>query len=346
VAGVSYFQRYSQRENHVTNNTLLVLRYLYQSDPGKLERVLRELLDDDKIVLGPSFSQQIKGSHSVPDALIAQAPFRLYFETKLSQALDLEQLKRHIESIAPDRARSEAETILIGLSTAQMQTNDEEAVAAFGRDRGVMFKSVSFASIADAVQGACAEYESALRAVVLDYADLLSAEGLLYASEDWMLVVPCGTSYAENKQFGVYYDGADRPARSPCRFLGIYKDKRISLIGAIEAVLICKYDAGHVLVQEVERGASDPSMLERIIGIVEATSYYDLRNDALRFYMVDQFEATDLAKVSRGPVRGAQYLQIGPIIGSAGLKSMTTHDLADRLRGKTFPVGEPLGSNT
>jgi hypothetical protein len=296
MAEVSYFQRYSQRENHVTNNTLLVLRHLYQTGPAKLEGVLRELLGDDKIALGPSFSQQIKRPHSVPDALIAQAPFHIYFETKMGQALDLPQLKRHIGSIAENRGSEDAKSILIGLSTAQMLTRDEDTVASYGRDRGVVFKSVTFAGLAEAVRAACADYESGLRAVVLDYVAFLSAEGLLYASEDWMLVVPCGTSYAENLQFGVYYDGADRPARSPCGFLGIYKDKCISLVGAIKAVLVCQYEADHVSVEHVERGASDAGMLGRIKGIIEATGYYDLKAEPQRYYVVDRFEPTDLAR--------------------------------------------------
>ena len=45
MSKVSYFQRFSQRENHATNNTLLVLRYLYQVSPLKLEQVFSELLE-------------------------------------------------------------------------------------------------------------------------------------------------------------------------------------------------------------------------------------------------------------------------------------------------------------
>jgi len=336
VANVSFFQRYSQKENHVTNNTLLVMRHLYQNSPDKLEQVLRELLGDDKIEIGPNFTQQQRVANNVPDAMIAQAPFSLYFETKLSQALDLGQLKRHVESIASQRERNEVETILIGLSTARMLTKDEDSIATFAKERGVLFRSVSFSDIRDAVLGACADYEASLRAVVEDYIDFLSAQGLLYASEDWMLTVPCGVSYAENQRFGIYYDGADRPSRSPCRFLGIYKDKRVSLVGLIKAVLICTYEAGEVFVQAVERGSSDPEALDRIRQIVEATSYYDLKGEAVRFYVVDGFEATDLVKASKGPVRGAQYLQISPIIGAGVSASATAHEVGERLRGKSF----------
>ena len=39
LSRVSHFQRFSQPENHATNNTLLVLRYFYQSSPFKIQRV-------------------------------------------------------------------------------------------------------------------------------------------------------------------------------------------------------------------------------------------------------------------------------------------------------------------
>lgn len=336
MAGVSHFQRYSQRENHVTNNTLLVMRHLYQTAPQKLESVLRDLLGEDKITLGPTFTQQIRGSHSVPDALIAQAPFRLYVETKLTEALDLGQLRRHIESLAKEKAKADAETILLGLSTARMPAQDEAALAAHAKDKGVTFKSVSFANLVEALDGACADYEAALRAIIADYVDFLGAEGLLYASADWMLVVPCGTSYAENERFGVYYDGADRPKRSPCKFLGVYKDKRVSLVGEIRAVAICRYRDGQVVVQAAERGALTPDMTSRIRDVIEATRYYDLTSADHRFYVVDHFEPTDLIKATKGPIRGAQYLQLSPIIGKGFAGDAA--ELAQRLRGQAFPA--------
>lgn len=61
---ISYFQRFSGKENHVTNNTLLMLRHVYQASPAKLENVLNELLDEP-LTIGLLFEQQIVGSHSV-----------------------------------------------------------------------------------------------------------------------------------------------------------------------------------------------------------------------------------------------------------------------------------------
>lgn len=335
MAGVTYFQRYAQRENHVTNNTLLVLRHLYEAGPAKLQQVLRELLGDDQLSLGPTFTQQVRGAHSIPDALIEQQPVRVYFETKLTQALDLDQLRRHIESIAGTAGHQEA--VLIGLSTAPMLKRDEDAVAEWGKRHSVVFRSVSFMQLAEAVQGACPEHDAVLKAVVGDFVDFLAGEGLLHASDDWMLVVPCGVSYDENQRYGIYYDGAQRPSRSPCRYLGAYKDKRVSLVGEIQAVVIARLEAGEVVVVSKERGEATPEMLDRVRQIIEATTVYDLRSQDHRYYVVDRFELTDLRKVTKGPVRGAQYLQLSPILGP-GVKVQGAGQLAEALSGKAFPV--------
>ena len=77
MSQVSYFQRFSQPENHATNNTLLVLRYFYQSSPFKIQRALTSLLEAD-LSIGLSFQQQVRGGASVPDALIMQEPLHIY----------------------------------------------------------------------------------------------------------------------------------------------------------------------------------------------------------------------------------------------------------------------------
>lgn len=71
--------------------------------------------------------------------------------------------------------------------------------------------------------------------------------------DDSLLVVPCGQSYAENQQFGLYYDGVNRPARKGVRYLGVYRNRMVSLVGDIVAVLVCSYrDAQVVMEQEAQ----------------------------------------------------------------------------------------------
>jgi hypothetical protein len=114
LSRVSHFHRFSQPENHATNNTLLVLRYFYQSSPFKVQRVLTSLLDTD-LSIGLSFEQQVRGDASVPDALIMQEPIRIFIETKRHGTVDSVQIRRHFESIAqhPGGTRRGEGTVLI-----------------------------------------------------------------------------------------------------------------------------------------------------------------------------------------------------------------------------------------
>jgi hypothetical protein len=95
LSRISHFQRFSQRENHTTNNTLLLLRYFYESDPFKLQNVLSSILETD-LSIGLEFEQQIRGDASIPDALITQEPMRIFIETKRGGELDSEQIRRHL----------------------------------------------------------------------------------------------------------------------------------------------------------------------------------------------------------------------------------------------------------
>ena len=94
MSNIHYFQRYSQPENVVTNNTLLLCSRLYQHSAYAFNGFLSDLLGGVDIESGVQFAQQIKNG-SVPDGFILQNSFKLVIETKLYNqytALQLAQL--------------------------------------------------------------------------------------------------------------------------------------------------------------------------------------------------------------------------------------------------------------
>ena len=76
MSRVSYFQRFSQAENHATNNTLLLFRYFYEASPFRLQKLLTSMLDVD-LAVGLTFEQQVRMGQGIPDALITQEPLRI-----------------------------------------------------------------------------------------------------------------------------------------------------------------------------------------------------------------------------------------------------------------------------
>ncbi|MES1930490.1 hypothetical protein SADO_14609 [Salinisphaera dokdonensis CL-ES53] len=58
MARTQLSQRYSGRENTVTNNTMLLLSRIYSFSPLRLESLLSELFDGTDISIGLTFQQQ------------------------------------------------------------------------------------------------------------------------------------------------------------------------------------------------------------------------------------------------------------------------------------------------
>lgn len=334
MSRVSYFQRFSQRENHATNNTLLVLRYLYQAAPYKLEKVLGDLVEGSPTI-GLTFDQQVKGSHSVPDALIVQKPLRIYIETKLGGGLWRDQIERHIASIMSETVTG-GETYLIGLTKSPIGEADRNALTEYAKERGVQFRAVTFSQIANSLREACADYEPGLIAIVEDYRSYLESESLLDDRGRWIAVFPCGTSYPDNERLRLYYEATDRPSKNSCRLIGIYTRKTISLIGEPAAIIACTYESGAVNVEEVERGEPTPERMDRIKQAFEDTDYYDLKSSTMRFYLVDTWSHTALRKHTPGGIMGLRYIDLPQYVPGRDLSALPVDEIAATLRDQEF----------
>jgi hypothetical protein len=214
MSRVSYFQRFSQRENVATNNTLLLLRYFYQSSPFKIER---ELLS-----------------------------------------------------------------------------------------------------------------------IVEDYESYLATEGLLEERNQWLVVFPCGWSIPENARFGLYYEPPSRPCKRNYHFIGVYSQKTVAYVGAVEAIAVASSSDGGFSFNE-EAGQLTDDHKKRITGVIEETKYYDLRGNPYRFYLVDSFVPTDARKVSPGGIMGLRYLDLSNMIPAYNpRRSYTSQELAAAPKGATW----------
>ena len=101
-----YFPRYTQAENQVTNNVLLLLSRLQIASPKALEEILNRVVGDDFgaiPTIGLALTQQSRGSTSVPDAHLRQEAIDIFVETKINGGFDREQIARHLGTIASKR---------------------------------------------------------------------------------------------------------------------------------------------------------------------------------------------------------------------------------------------------
>lgn len=335
MSAISYFQRFSQKENHVTNNTLLVLRHLYRASPNKISLLLNALFEEE-VPIGLEFRQQVKSSHSVPDALIRQQPFSLFVEAKHGGALNSDQIKRHVKSIA-GLGLPTGSAILIGLTKEHPSAELLATLKAEAEKEAIRFFSVSYVDLVSELRKLCADYEQDLLEIIEDYESFLTSEGLLANPYGRMVVFPCGTSWAENIRFGAYYEPPDRPAKWNCRFLGIYHQKAVSHIGQIEAAAVCLIQDGKLVVQKEEFGKLTGAHRSRIQEMIETTTYYDLAIEPHRYYVVDHFTETHFNKASPSGMRGHRYFNLADYFGDTPLTpAMTADAVAQHLDHQTF----------
>ena len=81
---IHYFQRYHEKENVATANTMLLLSRLYSYSSDKFFRFLKSEYFADSFDPELVFTLQEKSVDSIPDATITQEGFKIVVETKLT----------------------------------------------------------------------------------------------------------------------------------------------------------------------------------------------------------------------------------------------------------------------
>ena len=335
MAGVTRFPHYHQAENVVTNHVMVMLRMLYNASPNLLEALLQAVCTNE-VTVGPRFSQQIAGTHSVLDGLILQEPFAVFVETKLGSAANSDQLQRHCQTIV-ERVPERRGRFLISLTSGQTgQQVIPDPVVAMAQKNSITVVAATFGELVtqiDQLPGV----DLALRETIKEFSDFVFAQGLVPRNDQFMAAMLTGTSWRENEARGVYYEPADRPPKwRRAAFLGLYHDKQVSHIGRIvAAVSAMKDDTGEISFDKPEIGTIDDAHRSAVREIVkDAQNYYPgLESVRHRYYLVDGFASTNFRKVSPGGMMSHRYFDIKEITGkrlpSDAAGSLAARALAD-----------------
>ena len=334
MSDIHFFQRYSQAENVVTNNTLRLFTQIYRDSPSRLQNLLEGLVDGASVDVGVNMQQQTTAPSSVPDGALTQPSFKVIIETKLGDSFSADQLDRHVKAFDDEEQR-----ILLLLSPHEPDESSlSEVHEAFGDlDEAISFAAVQFADVIDLLigkDGLVSEYEKELRDLVEDYQNFCSEEGLL-PDDDLMRAVPCGTSHEDNFEFDLYYHPSSRGYRRH-QYVGIYFDKSIRGIGKIEKTVEVDAENGTLEGEDVEKLSEEEK--RRILGAMKEASKhgYSIDQDH-EFFLVDRFYRTDFTKASKHGMQGAQYFSLRDYVEIGETSDLPeTEKLAGKLRKKEW----------
>lgn len=335
MSNVHYFQRYNQKENWITNSTLLLFSRLYNHSLYKFQEFIDILLSDanSEANFEASFKEQSKGNNSVPDAMILQNSIQIIIETKLHDNYSNDQLIRHLSAFE----KNINQKILIGLSKREVKATTTENVYKVIKGNkdysGIKFVSITYKKVYESFIKAISATDYEMHEIADDYLSLCQEEQLIDSSEEYMLAVTSGTSLKENLKYGIYYDPVTRNNNLGFKYLALYDNKKIVALGELKKTVICDYVDGKLELLNDDARNMTLEEKNRVSEIIKVTDYYDITKGT-KFYLVDKFFPTDFQKISYQAMRNKRYFDLSEAI------DLTNNDnaesIAEKLRGKTW----------
>ncbi|GEK57682.1 hypothetical protein CHL76_01125 [Marinococcus halophilus] len=340
MSQVHYFPRYSQKENMVTNNTLLLFNRLYNYSADTFNQFLNNLIEkeDHEIDTRLAFEQQVKAKESVPDGVIHQQSFKIIIETKLYGQEHIQQLIKHHNSF-----NNEDQQLLLWVNKSPI---DEAYKAKIikeltaineQQENKIMFIPVTFKEICDKTAEVVQNQYFGLGEVVEDYAAFCNEAGLIDNSHTKMRVVLASKSLEQNIEHGVYYAPSSRGYQQH-KYLGLYGNKAVRGIGQITNSADIEYneesDEFSVIATQIGNiTEKQKNTIKQVIQEAKEEQGF-LIAKGHRFFFVDKFEKTEYKKPTPGGLMGQRYFDLADVPGFTSI--LSTKEIAELLNHREW----------
>ncbi len=334
---IHYFQRYHEKENVATANTMLMLSRLYSYSSDKFFRFLKSEYFADSFEPELIFTLQEKSVDSIPDATITQEGFKIVVETKLTDWFYSEQLMRHLKSFSDEKNK-----IMITLASEPME---EGKLADFEKQlkeynatqvHRVIHINTTFESMANAIMEVIDDRDYEIQDVLDDYLNYCYTDGLIPVSDSWkyLRMQLAGTTFDFNTANGVYYDKAERGFRAH-DYLGLYKQKSVRAIGKVCA-RITAVETGNGVEYTPEYGELTEERKQLIVkSMCDGDSHgYDLRTTEHRYFFVEKFYETDFKKITPGGSMGTRIFDLSYLLETDELPDV--EQIAEMIKNKSW----------
>lgn len=334
---IHYFQRYHEKENMATANTMLLLSRLYAYSSDKFYRLLKSEYFSDSFNPEITFRLQEKSVGSIPDATITQESFKIVVETKMSDWFHEDQLLRHLYSFSDEKYK-----VLITLAPELMEeikkNTFEEKLKEYNKSQRypIIHINTTFENMSNAISDILDDRDYDMQDILADYLDYCYTDGLIPVADGWkyMRMQLAGTTLDFNIKSNVYYDKAERGFRAHDT-LGLYKNKSVRAIGKVIArITAVETEKGMQYTSEFgELTDEHKEIIQRAIEDGDSHGY-DLRSIEHRYFFVEKFYETDFKKVSSRAPMGTRIFDLTQVLGTE--KIPEAKELAYQLKNKVW----------
>lgn len=316
MAILNQFQQYSQGENTVTNNVLLMLSNLYRINPKYYEEFIKGLIDDNnEYEIIPIFEQQIgnKGD-GIIDGCIQIKASKIIIETKLHGLECVGKLIKYAKSF-----NEHEQNILLHLSSRRYAESEikniKDKLKEIKELEGIKFNSVTYQDLVDQLKELASNYiyEQNLQGLNEDFENYCLGMGLM-PNNNRLRVMACGQSYDLNIKHSFYFDLASR-GYSDFKFMGIYKWKSVRNIGIVEKVIEADWDEALGLVIKNNQDVTKEQKERLEIAIKESVRDGWGIATGHRFFLLKDLTETNFKKESPGGIFRVRYFNLDEILG-------------------------------
>lgn len=305
---ISQFQKYSQKENTVTNNVLLMLSRLNDLNVGYYKSII-ERLNEGNIQQyyfpQPIFSQQVGMKKGIIDGHIEVKASKIVIETKLNSKEFIGKLIKY-GSVFNENSQNQ----LWHLSSVKFNKNEvleiDKRLKETYPKLNIQFNNLLFSDLIENLEGIFEEntHDMELRLLLNDFSNYCIASDLISNEEYKLLFVPTGFSYNWNQKHKIYYCPTNWHSQK-FKFFGLYNWKSVRTISEIETTIIADYNADKDELKISSSGHTEEQIKRLKNGLLELEE----NHNGLKYYILpenDTYE-TDFRKTSHGGIQGYRY---------------------------------------
>lgn len=333
IMRISQFQKYSQKENTVTNNVLLMLSRLNDLNVNYYKTIIERLNEESEhqdYYPQPIFSQQISVGNGIIDGHIEVKPSKILIETKLNQKEFIRKLVKY-----GDVFDKNSQNQLWHLSSQKFEENEVEEInnkllSLYPQE--IQFNNLLFTDLIENLEGIYEEniHDQELKLLLDDFKDYCNEENLVSDAEYKLLFVPTGFSYQWNLKHKMYFCPVSWHTQK-FRYFGLYNSKSVRTISEIETVIIADFKDKKLEVKS--KGHTDEQIERLKNGLIE----WGDNQSGLKYYLLPQneFYEINFKKVSRGGIQGYRYKDLRDFISDSNCIG-NLEVIVDKLEQKTW----------
>lgn len=300
---ISLFSDYHTKENSLTNHCGLILKLLYEENPTSFEEAISSLTSTN-FIINPTFEQQVRKETSVPDLVIEQKSFSIFFETKRTDWFYSDQINRHLEGFK----KNVDYNILFLLSNFEIDNPEEkyQQQIQIAKSLDIILVPISFEEFVETLESV--DSSDVFKKFLVEFRAYLDRNGYFPSWRYLLEVVNCASTIHEVHERNVFMcpNTGGVYSHRRAKYFGGYKWKNVKFIHEIKAVVVIEKNYDSEYIQWNNSNYTDSELIQEAKEKILLWDYRieEIKNNGLQVFLLDNPYEVNFKKTSKGGLYG------------------------------------------